>query len=97
MDKLSREEVLHVANLGRLELTEEEIIEYSYKLKDLLNEIEKINDIEVETEEILISPVSDQCKLNKDKAYKMIDKSLVIKNAPHVENDFIAVKGVFDE
>ena len=35
MDKLSRNEVLHVAELGRLELTEEEIEKFSYQLKAL--------------------------------------------------------------
>lgn len=50
MDKLSREEVLHVAELGRLWLSEEEIEKFSYQLKLLFNEIDKINDIKLETQ-----------------------------------------------
>ena len=34
MNRLSKEEVLHVANLARLELTEEEIDTYAIKLKE---------------------------------------------------------------
>ena len=35
MDKLSKEEVLHVAKLARLELSDEEIEKYRKDLKDL--------------------------------------------------------------
>ena len=35
-EKLSREEVLHVANLARIKLTEEEIEKYQVQLKKLL-------------------------------------------------------------
>ena len=46
-DKLSREEVLHVAHLARIEIDEEELAMYQVKLKQLLNEIEKINEVKV--------------------------------------------------
>ena len=38
-DKLSREEVLHVAELARISLTEEEIEKYQVELKELLNDV----------------------------------------------------------
>ena len=40
MDKLSREEVLHVAELARINISEEEIEKYQVELKQLLNEVE---------------------------------------------------------
>ena len=40
MDKLSREEILHVANLARIELTEEEIEKYQIHIKKLLDDIQ---------------------------------------------------------
>ena len=42
-EKLTREEVLHVAHLARIGLTEEEIKKFQVQLKTLLNEVEKIN------------------------------------------------------
>ena len=45
-DKLSREEVLHVAELARIKINEEEIEKYQIELKQLLNEVEKINDVQ---------------------------------------------------
>ena len=44
-EKLSREEILHVANLARIKLTEEEIEKYRVQLRKLLNDVEKINEI----------------------------------------------------
>ena len=43
MEKLTREEVLHVAELARIKLSEEEIEKYQVELKKLLNDVEKIN------------------------------------------------------
>ena len=44
-EKLSREEVMHVANLARIKLTEKEIEKYQVELKKLLKDVEKINEV----------------------------------------------------
>ena len=54
-DRLSKEEVMHVANLARIKITEEEIEKYQVDLKTLLNEVEKINEVVGYDEEILIA------------------------------------------
>ena len=41
-EKLSREELLHVADLARIKLTEEEIEKYQVQLKKLLEDVEKM-------------------------------------------------------
>ncbi len=97
MKKLSREEVLHVAKLARLELSENEIEKFSYQLKELLDEINKINDIEVVNNDILISPWNSVCNLNEDNALEGLTEEEVLSNAPHKTNPFIEVRGVFDE
>ena len=97
MDKLTKEEVLHVANLGRLELTDEEIDKYSYQLKAILDEIEKINDVDETTEEIMINPNNNECVLTSDEKGSMLDIADVVKNAPKKYEDYIEVRGVFDE
>ena len=45
-DRLTKEEVLHVANLARISLTEEEVEKYQVQLKKLLDDVEKINQVE---------------------------------------------------
>ncbi len=97
MSKLTKEEVLHVAKLAKLELTDEEIEKYSYELKEILDEIEKINDISIEENGILIAPWSNDCSLREDISKKGIGESNVVKNAPKKLDNFIEVRGVFND
>ena len=97
MDRLTQDEVLHVAMLGRLKLTEEEVDKFSYQLKALFNEIDKFNEMELEEKEILISPSLEKCKTFDDEAILSENSELLIKNAPQSYDKFIEVRGVFDE
>ena len=97
MDKLSKEEVMHVAKLGRLDLVEEEVDKFSYQLKELFNEIDKINEIDLKVEETLISPCEDKCVLFKDKSAEFKNPKVLIENAPKRFDNFIEVAGVFNE
>ncbi len=96
MSKLSKEEVLHVANLARLELTDKEIEDYAVKLKEILDEIDKIQDVSVTTEEIMISPNDNECILSDDEIIEEINIEDALKNVPEVTGDYIAVRGVFE-
>ena len=58
MDKLTREEVEHVADLAKLALTEEEIEKYRVELKQLIDYIDKVKDIKIYDEDFLIAPFS---------------------------------------
>lgn len=97
MDKLSKEEVLHVAELGRLKLTDEEIEKFSYQLKSLFNEIDKINEIDLEVNEVLINPSNIECTLSKDEGKDFENPNILIENAPKKFDNFIEIGGVFNE
>ena len=97
MDKLSKEEVLHFAELGRLKLTDEEIDKFSYQLKSLFNEIDKINEINLDVNDTLINPSDIECKLSSDKSIVFDDPEVFINNAPKKFDNFIEIRGVFDE
>lgn len=97
MSKLSREEVLHVANLARIKLTEEEIEKNREDLKKLLDEVEKINDIKGYDDDILIAPWDDNTILRKDEEKEMLDPKEVVENAPNHNGNYIAVPVVIAE
>lgn len=97
MDKLSRDEVLHVAELGRLELSDDEIDRFSYQLKSLFNEIDKINDIDIDTEDVMISPSCNECEVFADKAVSCSYTKKLIDNAPKKFDNFVEIRGVFNE
>ena len=96
-DKLSKEEVLHVAKLARIKVTEEEIEKYQIDLKTLLNEVEKINEVEGYDEEILIANWHDNTILRKDEAGEMLNPKEVLKNAPKHSGNYIEVPVVISE
>lgn len=97
MDKLTKEEVLHVADLGKLELNDEEIDRFSYQLKELFNEIDKVNEINVSVENGIFSPLNNECEMFSDEYIVFENPNKLIENAPEKLENFIEVAGVFDE
>ena len=95
--KLSREEVVHVAELARISLTEEEIQKYQVELKKLLEDVEKINDVKGYDEEILIACWEENTKLRTDKAGTMLNPKEVIGNAPRHSGNYIEVPAVISD
>ena len=97
MDKLTNEEVLHVADLGKLELNDEEIEKFAYQLKELFNEIDKVNEINIEEKEGIFSPLDNKCEMFPDEYRTFKNTNRLIENAPEKLENFIEVAGVFDE
>lgn len=96
-EKLTREEVLHVSDLARIKISEEEIEKYQIELKKLLNEVEKINTVEGYDDEILIAPWQQESEFRKDEPGKMLNPKDVLKNAPEHSGNYIAVPVVIKE
>ena len=96
-DKLTREEVLHVAELARIKISEEEIEKYQIDLKKLLTDVEKINEVKGYDDEILIASWNEETKLRKDEAKEMLNPKQVIENAPRHSGNYIEVPVVISE
>jgi len=97
MDKLSIEEVKHVAYLARLDLTDEEVEKYRVQLKQLLDDIDKIKNIEDYDEDKMFSPVNHETELRKDVPGEMLDYKTALKNAPRTNGNFIEVPVMLNE
>ena len=96
-DKLSKEEVLHVAKLAKISLNDVEIEKYSVELKSLLNEVDKIKDVSGYDDEILIAPWDREATLREDKEEEMLDSKEVLKNVPKHSGNYIEVPVVINE
>ena len=94
---LSKEEVLHVADLARISLTEEEISKYQVDLKKLLDDVEKINDVKGYDEDTLIACWENNAELRKDVPGDMLDPKEVVNNAPRHSGNYIEVPVVISE
>jgi aspartyl-tRNA(Asn)/glutamyl-tRNA(Gln) amidotransferase subunit C len=97
MDKLSREEVEHVAYLARIELTPQEIEKFRVQLKTLMDEIDKIKDIKDYDEDIMFTPVNHDTILRDDVEGEMLDYKTALKNAPRTSGNFVEVPVMIGE
>lgn len=96
-EKLTREEVLHVAQLAKIKVTEEEIEKYQVELKQLLTDVEKINEVEGYDDEILIANWSNETVLRDDTVGEMLNPKTVVENAPRHSGNYIEVPVVISE
>ena len=89
MNELTKEEVLHVANLARINVREEDIEKYKIGLKQILEELNRINEVNA-CDDILISPTSNKNVYREDNG---IDEEVdVLKNAPKKSGNYIEIK-----
>ena len=93
---LSKKEVDHIANLGRLYVNEDEYEKYGKQLSDILSEIDKINDVDIEGD-ILIAPTDNQNKYRQDLIGPMLNHEEIFKNAKNVSGDYITVVKVLND
>lgn len=93
MAKLSREDVLKLAQLSRLELSEEEIEEFQSELSQILDYVEQLKNSDTEG----LSPTNQVTGLiNVSREDKILDYGyeprILLKNVPKVKDDHIEVK-----
>lgn len=92
---LTKEEVEHVADLARLHVDEAEYPLYEKQLYDILSEVKKIEDVDVDgEEEIMISPSNNVNCYSNDQIGPMLSKEEVFKNVKHSNGDYITVPKV---
>ena len=97
MDKLSVEEVKHVAYLARLELTDAEIEKFRVQLKTLLNEVDKIKDIKDYDDDMMFTPVNHDTVLRDDVEGEMLDYKTALMNPPRTNGNFVEVPVMIGE
>ena len=92
---LTKEEVMHVAHLARIEITEEELVKYQKDLKILFDEIDKIKDLNDFDEEKMFSPCENSFDLEKDMTE--VEKNNLLNNVPNKKGNFIEVPVMINE
>lgn len=96
-EKLTKEEVLHVAHLARISVSDEEIEKYQVELKQLLDDIDKIKEVDNYDEELLIAPHEHNTTLRSDTEGSMLTEEEIMKNVPHHNGNFVEVPVMLNE
>lgn len=86
---ITKEQVEYVANLARLTLSAEETLEYQQGLNDILDFMEKLNELDTDQVEPLIHVLGSGNVLRKDELDISLDEDDVLANAPdRIDNYF---------
>ena len=93
---INKEQVNHIANLARLNIKEEEYPKYQIQLNDILTEIEKIVDVKIPGDDIMISPSTNINCFNSDLVENHISKNEALKNVKRIKGDYIVVSKVVE-
>ncbi|MFW6449506.1 MAG: Asp-tRNA(Asn)/Glu-tRNA(Gln) amidotransferase subunit GatC [Nanoarchaeota archaeon] len=86
--KINKELIQHVAETARLNLTTEEIEEFTPQIKDVLENFEKIQQINTENTEPSFQPIELRDALRDDKIQNSISQEDALKNAKHKKNGY---------
>ena len=92
---MTNEEVLKVAHLARVYIDDNEIEMYKGQLEAIMNEINKINEVEIIDDDIMISPSSNINRYREDVPKKAKDD--VLSNAPKTNGNNIQIKRFINE
>lgn len=94
MIKVTRDLVLHLENLARLELSEEQRESLMKDFQEILDYVELLNEVDVEGVEPMYTPVEDSAKLRKGDPRFFEMRDLIKKNFPEEKDSHIKVPGI---
>ena len=92
--QVSREELLHIANLADLNLKEEEVENYLLNLQDILNFANIVSKAPVENLTETIGANDNYNVFRKDEVKVFEDNELLTSNAPEAERNMFKIPKV---
>jgi len=95
--KISKDDVVKVAELARLEVTKEETEIFTEQLGNILEYIEKLNELDTDNVEPTSHVLDISTPLREDKVVKWLSIEEVLQNAPESEDDFFVVPQVIED
>ena len=94
MQEVSKEEILHIANLARLNLEEDEIEKYRENLQDILNFANTVNNAPVDVLDVTIGANEEKNVFRKDEINVFEDTESLLQNAPSQEQNMFKLPKV---
>ena len=94
MQEVSKEEIVHIANLARLNLEEDEIEKYRENLQDILNFANVVNNAPVEGLDVTIGANEEKNVFRKDEINVFEDTESLLQNAPSQEQNMFKLPKV---
>ena len=96
LDSLSPEDVLHIARLARLKLSEQQLTLYQSQLNSILEHVHRLTELPLDEVEPLAHPLDVFNELADDLPSETLTSSELLANAPAIEQNYFAVPKVLD-
>ena len=94
--KVSKEEILHIANLAQLTLEDNEIEEYMLHLQDILNFANIVNNAPVDGLDITIGANEAKNRFRKDEVKVFDNIEGLLQNAPEQDRHMFKIPKVLN-
>ena len=93
---LTREEVLHIAQLAHLGLSEDEVPKFQEQLSGILDHFEALRTLDTEGVPPTSHPLPLESVMRADVAAPSLPVEDVLANAPNAEDDLFRVRAVLE-
>ncbi len=94
---VDRDEVLKIASLAKLHLTEDEVDMYTDQMNEILEYMHQLDELDTENVEPL-SHVLDQLNMTRrDKEEPSLDRDEALNNAPDSDGEYFVVPKVVEK
>jgi len=93
---VTKDQVRYVADLARLELNEEETESLVSDMNQILDYMEKLNELDTSDVEPLEHVIDLESHFRKDEAKQPLDHEEALKNAPDADSDYFRVPRVIE-
>jgi len=93
---VSKKDVKYIADLARLEFTEEETESLAEDMNQILDYMEQLNELDTENVKPLNHVIELQQNLREDQKETPLDHDDALKNAPDADSDYFRVPKVID-
>jgi aspartyl-tRNA(Asn)/glutamyl-tRNA(Gln) amidotransferase subunit C len=91
MARITRDEVLHVARLARLELTDDEVARFQEQLSAILDAVSKVSELDLADVPPTAHPLEIANAWAEDEPRPCLPLDDVFRNAPDRDGDFFRV------
>jgi aspartyl-tRNA(Asn)/glutamyl-tRNA(Gln) amidotransferase subunit C len=95
--KLKREEVLHIAALARIGVTDADVEKFQEQLSNILENFEVLKNVDTDNVPPTTQSVALQNVTMRDEIKPSLPQEAVLSNAPQREGDFFKVKVVLED
>ncbi len=95
--KLSREEVLHIAALAKVGVTEADVEQFRDQLSNILENFEALQKLDTKDVPPTAQSIALQNVIMCDEVRPSLPEADILANAPHKEGDFFKIKIVLED